>query len=267
MTLEIKAAIVVPADGPYFAGHFPGRPILPGVLQLALAVETLARETGSSTPLRAIRFARLRQLVLPGERLELAARAGEGGRWRIDLERDGTPVANAEIELGRPDAPPVASAPGDIIPPPPDLPPLDALLPHRPPMRFVISVSYELADGLACTARIPAACALVAGGSAPALAGIEAAAQTAAVWEAVRRRREGGDRSPRVGPRVGYLVSVREVVFFAERITADAPLVASVRLTAAAPPLTHYSVEVAGDAGLILRGTIATFLTSERAGL
>ena len=33
MTLAIKAAVVVPPDGPYFAGHFPGRPILPGVLR------------------------------------------------------------------------------------------------------------------------------------------------------------------------------------------------------------------------------------------
>ncbi len=40
---RVKASITLAADAPYFAGHFPGRPILPGVVELAMMVETAAR--------------------------------------------------------------------------------------------------------------------------------------------------------------------------------------------------------------------------------
>ncbi len=60
---------------------------------------------------------------------------------------------------------------------------------------------------------------------------------------------------------MGYLVAVRDVVLFATDVPADADLVASIRLTAAAPPLTHYAVEVDHGPRRVLRGTIATVLT------
>ncbi len=247
----------------YFEGHFPGRPVLPGVALLALVLEALARDTGRPGALRGIRFARLRRPVLPGDRLELDARDGEGGRVRFDLRCDGALVANGELALGdpgEPDAPqrdafgasPVAGAP----------PPVDQLLPQQPPMRFVTSVVGEASDGLVCAVRIPAACALVAHGSAPALAALEAAAQAAAAWEAMRRWRAAAAASPRMG----YLVAVRDVELFAARIPAEESLLAAARLAATAPPLMHYAVEVARAGRLVLRGTVATVLADELAG-
>jgi len=79
-------------DEPFFAGHFPGRPTLPGVLML----EALA-QTGAIAALQDARFAgklllfggvdkaRFRRQVLPGDSLTLevsmgrmSARAGKG---------------------------------------------------------------------------------------------------------------------------------------------------------------------------------------------
>lgn len=252
----MKASITLAADSPYFAGHFPGRPILPGVVELALMAEAATRIAGKDDPVHTIPFARLRHVVVPGDRLEIAARKVSSRRIRVDVTRGETLVANAAFELGvlRPAG---ASAPETtIVLPPADVPPPAVLLPQQPPMRFVTAIAGETPDGLICTARLPAACALAAGGSAPALATIEVAAQTAATWEALRRWREGGDGAPRTG----YLVAVRDVVFFAVDVPADAELVASIRLTAAAPPLTHYAVEVDHGSRRVLRGTIATYL-------
>lgn len=257
----MNATIAVPPDGPYFAGHFPGRPILPGVALLALIVAALAHAGDRPATVRAIPFARLRQLVAPGEVLELAARDTETKGTRVDVKRAGAVVANGELVLGPPEEVPggLRLVPGSR--PPDPMPPIDALLPHRPPMRFVTAIVDETPDGLTCTARVPSACALVAGGAAPALTAIECAAQTAALWEATRRWRAGGAAAARIG----YLVALREMVFFAERVPAEQALMASVRLQTAAPPLTHYAVEVVVGAAPILRGTIATFLTDQRA--
>ena len=255
------AIIEIPSGGAYFEGHFPGRPILPGVAELALILDALAREARRPVSIQGIAFARLRQLVFPGERLELVTREPEAARLRFDLKREGVLVANGEFILGPPHAPrsptTTCAAPGTLSA---TARPLDDLLPHRPPMRFLTSILQKTADGLACAAHIPGKCALVRSGSAPAVASIEAAAQAAAAWEALRRWRNTGVALPRIG----YLVAMREVAFFTERIPADRDLLVSVSLEAAAPPLTHYRIEVALEGMLVTRGTIATFLADDR---
>ena len=260
---ELKATLAIPAGGPWFEGHFPGRPILPGVAELALAIAALRKETGKPLPLRGIAFARLRLLVLPGDRLELSARestgaAGDTGRLRFDLKRDGALVANGEFMVGTPlraeAAPAIVarSSPGD-----PGTAP-EALLPHHPPMRFLTSILWQDAETLDGTACIPNRCALVSDGSAPTVAAIEAAAQAAAAWEALlRRHRQGG-----TAPRVGYLVAMRDVDFFTDRIPADKSLLVAIHLEAASPPLTHYRFEVSLEGLLLVRGSIGTFLAA-----
>lgn len=53
-----EAQVSVPADSPWFDGHFPGMPLLPGIAQLAM-VESVIK--GAFTPtLRAARFSRVR---------------------------------------------------------------------------------------------------------------------------------------------------------------------------------------------------------------
>lgn len=256
----MNAAIAVPANGPWFEGHFPGRPILPGVAALALVLDTLARETRNPVGLRGIAFARLRQLVLPGDRLELVTRELDNGHLRFGLRREDIVVANGELILGPPDQAPAKSS-VDTAPCPVAAPPLDALLPHRPPMRMLTAILSATDSSLSAAALVPAACALVRDGSVPALAGLEAAAQAAAAWEAMRRWRDGGD----VAPRIGYLVILRDVVFFAERLPAQRGLLASVRLQATVSRLTYYQAEVSMDGRPIVRGTIGTFLAGVEA--
>jgi predicted hotdog family 3-hydroxylacyl-ACP dehydratase len=260
----VNATILIPSEAGYFEGHFPGRPILPGVAELELALQALAQASGRTLPLRGIAFARLRQLVMPGDRLELSARELDGARVRIELRRAEELVANGELLLGHPLPESVREGScGELDPPAATLAwPLDALLPHCPPMLFVTSVVRESADGLICTACIPAACALVADGFAPALAAVEAAAQTAAAWEAIRRSRVAGGAQPRVG----YLVGMRDVAFLAERIPADEMALASVQLEAAVAPLTHYRFEFSLGGWRIARGRIATYLTQANGG-
>jgi 3-hydroxyacyl-[acyl-carrier-protein] dehydratase len=79
-------------DEPFFAGHFPGRPTLPGVLMIealaqlgAIAVLSDLRYAGKLPLFGGIERARFRRQVVPGDTLELqvtldrmSARAGKG---------------------------------------------------------------------------------------------------------------------------------------------------------------------------------------------
>ena len=135
--------------------------------------------------------------------------------------------------------------------------PIRELIPHRPPMLFVDHVLGEAEDGASALGRVPGGCALVERGRTPAFVALELAAQTAAVWEALRRSRVSGAGEPRMG----YLVSVKDVSMHTATIAADADLIATVRLVAVAPPLATYAVEIAASGACALRGTIGTYLS------
>jgi 3-hydroxymyristoyl/3-hydroxydecanoyl-(acyl carrier protein) dehydratase len=253
----VTTVVDVPDGGAWFAGHFPGYPILPGVAQFALALEAL----GHSTGVCGVAHARLRQLVSPGERLEIVVRDALEHRLRIELKRGATVVSNAEFILGTPvsaDAPAIAQptdASGEKFPA------LDDLMPHRPPMRFLANISHASERSLHGTARIPGECAMVRNGFASPLAAVEAGAQAAAAWEALHRWRDGGEASPRMG----YLVALRDVDFFDATVAAERDLAVAIELVSATPPLTHYLIDVRIDGAPVVRGTIATYLTGASA--
>lgn len=252
----MNAKIDVPAGGAWFEGHFPGRPILPGVAEFALTLEALANSVHQPRGLQGIAFARLRQLVLPGEQLELSAREDDRSHVRFDLKRAGKLVANGELVLGPPLKAAHAATDTARVDADTGLPAVERLLPHRPPMRFLSAILQQTVDGLTASASLPDACALVSDGSAPALVTIEAAAQAAAAWEALRRWRDGGTAAARIG----YLVAVQEVEFFVEHVPADRLFVVSVRLEALSLPLSRYRFDAWLEDLPIARGVFATFL-------
>jgi len=66
---SIKAAFLLPADSPVFAGHFPGMPVIPAVYQVALCAEAVTR-TGSYT-LAGISRSRFSKMCVPAIKYDL----------------------------------------------------------------------------------------------------------------------------------------------------------------------------------------------------
>jgi len=107
---KIVAWKSVTMNEPFFVGHFPGKPVMPGVLILEALAQTAAllammslgpEEQGKLTYLMGIDGARFRRPVVPGDRLELHVEITrqKGAVWK---ERgtaivDGQPVAEAEF--------------------------------------------------------------------------------------------------------------------------------------------------------------------------
>lgn len=73
----MESALPVAADHPAFPGHFPGRPILPGVVLLAEVIAEVARASGDSAGRWSIASAKFLSPVTPGTSLTLVRTASE----------------------------------------------------------------------------------------------------------------------------------------------------------------------------------------------
>jgi 3-hydroxymyristoyl/3-hydroxydecanoyl-(acyl carrier protein) dehydratase len=105
------ATLHVPAAAPFFADHFPRRPVFPATLlldvqighALGLAAETAHCSPGSHpVPVR-MTHVKMRSFIAPGDVLELAARtapSGTGnGKLMLSAQTNGKTVATARLEF------------------------------------------------------------------------------------------------------------------------------------------------------------------------
>ena len=93
---------------PYFAGHFPQEPVMPGVLQIeacaqvgAVAILSMEANKGKTAYFGGINSARFRQKVVPGDTLklecEIVKQKGPLGIGMATASVDGKVVMNAEL--------------------------------------------------------------------------------------------------------------------------------------------------------------------------
>jgi len=85
-----EAVKVFPAQTPFFAGHFPGAPLVPGVIlaeALAQTAGLAAGQRGKSFRLAAIKTMKFPSSVGPDEGVHLRARkiATVGNLWQFDV--------------------------------------------------------------------------------------------------------------------------------------------------------------------------------------
>lgn len=85
----------IPHDHPSLPGHFPGRPIVPGVVLLERVLEAIEL---THAPLGALRMPQVKfmQPLMPGELAEVALE-GEAPRWRFRVQRAATLLASGEV--------------------------------------------------------------------------------------------------------------------------------------------------------------------------
>ena len=87
----------VPADSPFFEGHFPGHPILPGVVALGWLLAGAERFLGR--PLGAVELlnVKFQVVVLPGTTVELSVAPKGSGRLQGSLRSEAGTHASALI--------------------------------------------------------------------------------------------------------------------------------------------------------------------------
>lgn len=97
--MKLESTLEFAAEHPAFAGHFPGAPIVPGVLLLDAALHALE---AAGVPPTGIASAKFLQPVAPDQLLAMTCTLGAAGRASVEVARDGTAVAVAQVLVTAP---------------------------------------------------------------------------------------------------------------------------------------------------------------------
>ncbi|KGM54922.1 dehydratase [Lysobacter arseniciresistens ZS79] len=104
-------SFTIPADHPSLPGHFPGRPLVPGVVVLDRVLEAIESRHGALPAGLRLPQVKFLQPLLPGEaaRVELdvvepvaagAVAADTPSRWRFRVLRGDVLLASGEVVAG-----------------------------------------------------------------------------------------------------------------------------------------------------------------------
>jgi 3-hydroxymyristoyl/3-hydroxydecanoyl-(acyl carrier protein) dehydratase len=92
----------VPLDHPAFAGHFPGTPILPGVVLLDMALQIIAAANGIALDLCEISSVKFLSPASPGDELLIQHSVSASGTIRFDIMAGMRKIASGSIAPGSP---------------------------------------------------------------------------------------------------------------------------------------------------------------------
>jgi len=84
---ELTARVEFPGESPWFDGHFPQEPILPGIAQIAVIIDLLRKSLGENLPVREVSRIRFKRKINPLDPLvvtvTLADNSAEMHRFRM----------------------------------------------------------------------------------------------------------------------------------------------------------------------------------------
>lgn len=94
---SISVILDIHADHPAYAGHFPGRPVLPGVVLLDAALSAIGDTTGQPLQARTLASAKFLSPVTPGETLVLEHRTTPSGAIEFTISAQARVVARGTV--------------------------------------------------------------------------------------------------------------------------------------------------------------------------
>ncbi len=104
MSLRFTASLRVASDHPALAGHFPGRPIVPGVLVLDRLLEAAEGQLGHALRVVGLAHAKFPAPLMPEEEARMNFRI-DGDRLDFEIDHHGRLIARGVFQLAPVGAP------------------------------------------------------------------------------------------------------------------------------------------------------------------
>lgn len=95
----VTATFLIPTDHPALPGHFPGHPLVPGVVVLDQVIQALEASGVPSARLRKLRHVKFVEPLLPGQEATIAAETGAAA-LSFSVTRGGNTIAKGSFEVG-----------------------------------------------------------------------------------------------------------------------------------------------------------------------
>ncbi len=95
----MNTTLRVAADHPCLPGHFPGQPVVPGVVLLDAVQAALATQVGEIAAL-SLPQVKFLQPLLPDQLAEIELNETAGGRWCFRIVRGNELIASGEMVPG-----------------------------------------------------------------------------------------------------------------------------------------------------------------------
>jgi len=94
------ALVTVNDDSPWFSGHFPDNPILPGIAQLNMVADIIALSRQKSLYIKRLNRVKFKKIVRPGEQLEIhAAATSTTGLYTFHITHETQAVCSGMMSL------------------------------------------------------------------------------------------------------------------------------------------------------------------------
>lgn len=72
-SVDLVADVIVPLASPWFDGHFPDQPVLPGIAQLEMVFDLIRQRVRRPLRLVGVNRVRFRRMIVPDDRLTVVA--------------------------------------------------------------------------------------------------------------------------------------------------------------------------------------------------
>lgn len=101
---DISAKVIVPADSPWFSGHFPDNPVLPAVAQLAIVFDVIELGSGRERVLKTIQRTKYRRIIRPAESIRITASQTDeqGLRYAFQMRVDNETACKGTLQMKNP---------------------------------------------------------------------------------------------------------------------------------------------------------------------
>jgi 3-hydroxyacyl-[acyl-carrier-protein] dehydratase len=98
--MTARTPLSIPTDHPAFVGHFPGTPIVPGVLLLDEALHAIIRSGNLGTGSCHINSVKFLSPLKPGESVVIEHELQDSGSIRFDIVSGERKIVSGSVSLG-----------------------------------------------------------------------------------------------------------------------------------------------------------------------